>query len=163
MATNMEQLREQASDGTLSTNAILGKLASKEINQEQAASLISLATSAEVSAAREQGKREARSAKLYCKVSVRGAVSLYGINSQFPATYYVEPWDKVLTMGLPEDVAAGVRKSHAVLTFAAQNAKRIKEQQEVWAAFELTLVGLTKERKAEKIAEFTKAYKDAVA
>ena len=36
---------------------------------------------------------------LRCKVSAKGGVSLYGVNSRFPVTLYAEQWTRVLDYG----------------------------------------------------------------
>ena len=61
---------------------ILQKLASGELQVDAASKLL-----AEI----EQPKRGA----LYCKVSEKGAVSVYGLQ-RMPVTLYVEQWDRLL-------------------------------------------------------------------
>jgi hypothetical protein len=61
---------------------ILAKLAAGELGVEEASKLL-----AEV----EQPKR----GSLYCKVSEKGAISVYGLQ-RMPVTLYVEQWDRLL-------------------------------------------------------------------
>jgi hypothetical protein len=61
---------------------ILAKLASGELKVEEASKLL---------AAIEQPKR----GNLYCKVSAKGAVSVYGLQ-RMPVTLYVEQWERLL-------------------------------------------------------------------
>ncbi|MGE0606469.1 MAG: hypothetical protein AB7O62_05020 [Pirellulales bacterium] len=64
---------------------ILAKLAAGEIKVEDASKLL-----AEI----ETPKKGA----LYCKVSAKGAVSVYGLQ-RMPVTLYVEQWDRLLNFG----------------------------------------------------------------
>ncbi|MHC4398460.1 MAG: hypothetical protein ACYTG0_02135 [Planctomycetota bacterium] len=61
---------------------ILTKLAAGEISPEEASKLLDEA---------EQQKR----GSLYCKVSQKGAVSVYGLQ-RMPVTLYVEQWERLL-------------------------------------------------------------------
>jgi hypothetical protein len=61
---------------------ILAKLAAGDLKVEEASKLL-----AEV----EQPKR----GQLYCKVSAKGAVSVYGLQ-RMPVTLYVEQWTRLL-------------------------------------------------------------------
>ena len=61
---------------------ILAKLAAGELKVDEASKLL-----AEV----EQPKRGA----LYCKVSAKGAISVYGLQ-RMPVTLYVEQWERLL-------------------------------------------------------------------
>jgi len=61
---------------------ILAKLAAGELGVDEASKLL-----AEV----EQPKR----GSLYCKVSEKGAISVYGLQ-RMPVTLYVEQWDRLL-------------------------------------------------------------------
>ena len=36
---------------------------------------------------------------LYCKVSPKGALSVYGLNAQWPVTLYIDQWSKLLDFG----------------------------------------------------------------
>ena len=64
---------------------ILAKLKAGEIELETASKLLE-----EV----ETSKR----GTLYCKVSQKGAISVYGLQ-RMPVTLYVEQWDRLLTFG----------------------------------------------------------------
>ena len=61
---------------------ILAKLAAGELQVDEASKLL---------AAIEQPKR----GSLYCKVSAKGAVSVYGLQ-RMPVTLYVEQWERLL-------------------------------------------------------------------
>lgn len=61
---------------------ILAKLVAGEIEQEEAARLLDDA---------ERLKR----GQLYCKVSQKGGLSLYGLQ-RMPVTLYVEQWERLL-------------------------------------------------------------------
>jgi len=61
---------------------ILSKLASGQINIEEAKSLLS-----EI--------EPERRGTLYCKVSPKGALSVYGLQ-RMPVTLYVEQWNRLL-------------------------------------------------------------------
>ncbi|MDA1179075.1 MAG: hypothetical protein O2931_09810 [Planctomycetota bacterium] len=61
---------------------ILAKLAAGEISTEQASKLLDETA---------QGKR----GSLYCKVSQKGAVSVYGLQ-RMPVTLYLEQWERLL-------------------------------------------------------------------
>ncbi len=64
---------------------ILQKLASGELAVDAASKLL---------AELEQPKR----GSLYCKVSEKGAVSVYGLQ-RMPVTLYVEQWERLLAFG----------------------------------------------------------------
>ena len=64
---------------------ILSKLAAGELGVEEASKLL-----ADV----EQPKR----GTLYCKVSEKGGVSVYGLQ-RMPVTLYVEQWERLLDFG----------------------------------------------------------------
>ena len=61
---------------------ILAKVAAGEIPVEEASKLLEKA---------EQAKR----GSLYCKVSEKGAISVYGLQ-RMPVTLYVEQWQRLL-------------------------------------------------------------------
>ena len=61
---------------------ILEKLAASELSVEEANRLLAEA---------EQRNR----ASLYCKVSQKGAISIYGLQ-RMPVTLYVEQWERLL-------------------------------------------------------------------
>ena len=60
---------------------ILQKLASKELSVEEASKLLD-------QSAPKRGQ-------LYCKVSQKGAISVYGLQ-RMPVTLYVEQWERLL-------------------------------------------------------------------
>ncbi len=64
---------------------ILAKLAQGEISAEEASKLL------------EQADQENRGS-LYCKVSQKGAVSVYGLQ-RMPVTLYLEQWERLLDFG----------------------------------------------------------------
>ncbi len=64
---------------------ILVKLAAGEISTEEASKLL------------EQAETENRGS-LYCKVSQKGAVSVYGLQ-RMPVTLYLEQWERLLNFG----------------------------------------------------------------
>ena len=66
----------------MNKDEILAKLAAGELGVDEASKLL-----AEV----EQPKR----GSLYCKVSEKGAISVYGLQ-RMPVTLYVEQWDRLL-------------------------------------------------------------------
>lgn len=69
---------------------ILAKLAAGEIPVDEASKLLEKA-------------EQARKASLYCKVSEKGAISVYGLQ-RMPVTLYVEQWQRLL------DFAEEIRK-----------------------------------------------------
>ena len=69
----------------MNKDEILAQLAAGELSVDQASKLL-----AEV----EQPKR----GSLYCKVSEKGAVSVYGLQ-RMPVTLYVEQWQRLLEFG----------------------------------------------------------------
>jgi len=76
---------------------ILAKLAAGELKVEEASKLLG-----EI----EQPKRGA----LYCKVSAKGAISVYGLQ-RMPVTLYVEQWDRLLNFS--EDLRAFIKEHDA--------------------------------------------------
>jgi hypothetical protein len=64
---------------------ILAKVAAGEIPVEEASKLLEKA---------EQAKK----GSLYCKVSEKGAISVYGLQ-RMPVTLYVEQWERLLNFG----------------------------------------------------------------
>jgi len=64
---------------------ILAKLAQGAISTEEASKLL------------EQAEQENRGS-LYCKVSQKGAVSVYGLQ-RMPVTLYLEQWERLLDFG----------------------------------------------------------------
>ena len=63
---------------------IIAKLAAKEISVEEASKLLS--------------ENEPKRGQLYCKVSEKGACSVYGLQ-RMPVTLYVEQWTRLLEFG----------------------------------------------------------------
>jgi len=82
---------------------ILEKLAAGELSVEDAGKLLAEA---------EQSKR----GSLYCKVSQKGAISVYGLQ-RMPVTLYVEQWERLL------EFADELRQ------FAAENASELKRKE----------------------------------
>jgi len=66
----------------MSRKEILEKLASGELTADQADELL----------AKEE---EAKRTGLYCKVSQKGALSVYGLQ-RMPVTLYIEQWERLL-------------------------------------------------------------------
>lgn len=69
---------------------ILSKLAAGELTEEEAEKLL------------DEQERQKRGS-LYCKVSQKGAISVYGLQ-RMPVTLYVEQWERLL------DFADDIRK-----------------------------------------------------
>ena len=69
----------------MTKDEILAKVAAGELTVDEASKLL-----ADV----EQPKR----GTLYCKVSEKGAVSVYGLQ-RMPVTLYVEQWERLLDFG----------------------------------------------------------------
>ncbi|MFM7070491.1 MAG: hypothetical protein ACKO38_01680 [Planctomycetota bacterium] len=65
---------------------ILAKLAAQEISQEEANRLMA------------EADRPPARGQLYCKVSEKGAVSVYGLQ-RMPVTLYMEQWDRLIGFG----------------------------------------------------------------
>ena len=63
---------------------ILAKLAAGELKVEEASKLLAEA--------------EPKRGTLYCKVSAKGAISVYGLQ-RMPVTLYVEQWERLLEFG----------------------------------------------------------------
>jgi hypothetical protein len=66
---------------TMNKDEILAKLAAGELKVEEASKLLSAA--------------EPKRGALYCKVSAKGAISVYGLQ-RMPVTLYVEQWERLL-------------------------------------------------------------------
>jgi hypothetical protein len=60
---------------------ILNQLANKELTVEEASKLLA--------------EQEPKRGSLYCKVSPKGAMSLYGLQ-RMPVTLYIEQWQRLL-------------------------------------------------------------------
>jgi hypothetical protein len=78
---------------------ILAKLAAKEITVDEASKLL-----AELDTPNR--------GRLYCKVSEKGGVSLYGLQ-RMPVTLYVEQWERLLDFG--DEVRAFLKENDAKL------------------------------------------------
>ena len=78
---------------------ILAKLATGEITAEQASRLLDEA---------EQQRRQS----LYCKVSQKGAISVYGLQ-RMPVTLYVEQWERLLAFA--DDIREFIKDHDAEL------------------------------------------------
>jgi hypothetical protein len=74
---------------------ILAKLAAGELKVDEAAKMLS-----EI----EQPKR----GSLYCKVSEKGGLSVYGLQ-RMPVTLYMEQWDRLL--GFADDIRAFIKEN----------------------------------------------------
>lgn len=81
----------------MNKDEILAKLAAGELKVDEASKLL---------AAIEQPKR----GTLYCKVSAKGAMSVYGLQ-RMPVTLYVEQWDRLL--GFSDDLRAFIKEHDA--------------------------------------------------
>ena len=77
---------------------ILAKLAAGEITADQASKLLDEA--------------EQRRGSLYCKVSQKGAISVYGLQ-RMPVTLYVEQWERLL--GFADDIREFIKAHDAEL------------------------------------------------
>ena len=64
---------------------ILAKLAAQEISPEEASKAL-------------DELEEKKRGSLYCKVSQKGAVSVYGLQ-RMPVTLYLEQWERLLDFG----------------------------------------------------------------
>ena len=82
----------------MSNEDILAKVKSGELTIEEASKML----------VAEQPKR----GQLYCKVSEKGAISVYGLQ-RMPVTLYVEQWDRLLTFG--DDLRAFMKANDAKL------------------------------------------------
>jgi hypothetical protein len=76
---------------------ILAKLAAGQLKVEEASKLL---------ASVEQPKR----GQLYCKVSAKGAISVYGLQ-RMPVTLYVEQWERLLNFS--DDLRAFIKEHDA--------------------------------------------------
>ena len=87
----------------MTTEEILAKVAAGEIPVEEASKLLEKA---------EQLKK----GSLYCKVSEKGAISVYGLQ-RMPVTLYVEQWQRLL------DFSDEIRK------FMTENDAKLKRKE----------------------------------
>lgn len=83
----------------MNKDEILAKLAAGELKVDEASKLLADA---------EQSKR----GTLYCKVSEKGAVSVYGLQ-RMPVTLYVEQWERLLDFG--DEVRAFLKENDSRL------------------------------------------------
>ena len=79
---------------------ILAKLASGEIPVEEASKLLS----------QVEDQRDRRA--LSCKVSVKGALSVYGLQ-RMPVTLYAEQWERLLGFG--DEIRKFLQEHHSEL------------------------------------------------
>jgi hypothetical protein len=77
---------------------ILAKLAAGELKVEEASKLLA--------------DLEPKRGTLYCKVSEKGAISVYGLQ-RMPVTLYVEQWDRLLSFA--DDLRAFMKENDAKL------------------------------------------------
>lgn len=87
----------------MNKDEILAKLASGELKLEEARRLL------------DETERS-RHGSLYCKVSPKGALSVYGLQ-RMPVTLYVEQWARLLSFGdeirkFAEDHAAELKRKN---------------------------------------------------
>jgi len=82
----------------MNKDQILAKLAAGELKVEEASKLLA--------------DLEPKRGTLYCKVSEKGAISVYGLQ-RMPVTLYVEQWDRLLDFG--DDLRAFMKENDAKL------------------------------------------------
>ena len=78
---------------------ILAKLSAGEITAADASKLL------------DEAQQERRGT-LYCKVSQKGAISVYGLQ-RMPVTLYVEQWERLLNFG--DDIRAFMQENDSQL------------------------------------------------
>ena len=78
---------------------ILAKLASGDIDTEEASKLL------------DEVERQRRGS-LYCKVSQKGGLSLYGLQ-RMPVTLYVEQWERLLDFS--DEIKAFIKEHNSEL------------------------------------------------
>ncbi len=78
---------------------ILAELAAGKIETEEASRLL------------EEAERQKRTT-LYCKVSQKGALSVYGLQ-RMPVTLYLEQWERLLDFS--DDIKAFIKQNDAEL------------------------------------------------
>jgi hypothetical protein len=83
----------------MTRNEILAKLAAGELSTEEAAKLL------------DQLDQEKRSS-LHCKVSEKGAISVYGLQ-RMPVTLYVEQWERLL--GFADEIRSFMKQHDSEL------------------------------------------------
>ncbi len=86
----------------MNKDEILAKLAAGELKVEEASKLLA--------------EGEPKRGTLYCKVSEKGAISVYGLQ-RMPVTLYVEQWQRLL------DFAEEIR------SFAKENDAKLKRKE----------------------------------
>lgn len=86
----------------MNKDEILKKLAAGELAVDEASKLLA--------------ESEPKRGQLYCKVSEKGAVSIYGLQ-RMPVTLYVEQWDRLLDFG------------DQVRTFLKENDAKLKRKE----------------------------------
>lgn len=84
---------------TVKREEILSKLAAGELSVEEANRLL---TEDEVN----------RKGRLFCKVSEKGGISVYGLQ-RMPVTLYVEQWEKLLDFA--DEIRAFAKDNHSAL------------------------------------------------
>jgi hypothetical protein len=80
----------------MNKDEILAKLAAGELKVEEASKLLAAV--------------ETKRGSLYCKVSAKGAISVYGLQ-RMPVTLYVEQWERLLAFG--DDLRAFIKDHDA--------------------------------------------------
>ncbi|MCX7428547.1 MAG: hypothetical protein NTW96_23340 [Planctomycetia bacterium] len=83
----------------MNRDEILAQLAAGEITKEQASKLM------------DEVEKQKQST-LYCKVSQKGAISVYGLQ-RMPVTLYVEQWERLL--GFAGDIQAFMKQHDSEL------------------------------------------------
>ena len=78
---------------------ILAQVAAGQLSVDEAAKLLA-------------DQEPARRGSLYCKVSVKGGLSLYGLQ-RMPVTLYVEQWQRLL--GFTDELQAFIKEHDAEL------------------------------------------------
>ena len=86
----------------MNKDEILEKLAAGQLSVEEAKSLIA--------------ETEPKRGSLYCKVSEKGAVSVYGLQ-RMPVTLYMEQWGRLLDFG------------DEIRTFVKENESKLKRKE----------------------------------
>jgi hypothetical protein len=86
----------------MNKDEILEKLAAGQLSVDEAKSLIA--------------ETEPRRGSLYCKVSEKGAVSVYGLQ-RMPVTLYMEQWGRLLDFG------------EEIRTFIKENESKLKRKE----------------------------------
>jgi hypothetical protein len=86
---------------------VLSQLATGKITTEEASKLLG-----EIAAPKR--------GTLYCKVSEKGAVSVYGLQ-RMPVTLYMEQWERLIAFG--EEITSFIKENEAKLKRKDQEAK----------------------------------------